>query len=71
MKTAEQTVRDNIPEECYDEFYQMRYNTTVPLSYAVERAVVEYAKEVLADYDNWKAHKTPDLVKQYIKERGL
>lgn len=31
----------------------------------------EYAKDILVDYDNWKAHKTPDLVKQYIKEKGL
>lgn len=31
----------------------------------------EYAREVLQDFDNWKAHRTPDLVKQYIKEKGL
>ncbi len=31
----------------------------------------EYAREVLRDYDNWKAHKTPDLVEQYIKEKEL
>lgn len=37
----------------------------------VKQIAQEYAKEILADYDNWKAHKTPDLVKQYIKEKGL
>lgn len=31
----------------------------------------EYAKEVLRDFDNWKAHKTPDLVEQYIKKRNI
>lgn len=39
--------------------------------YKAEIAMKEYAKEVLQDYDNWKAHKTPDLVKQYIKEKAL
>lgn len=31
----------------------------------------EYAKEALRDYDNWRAHKTPELIEQYIKEKGL
>jgi hypothetical protein len=36
-----------------------------------KEAMKEYSKEVLKDYDNWKAHKTPQLVEQYIKEKGL
>ncbi len=38
---------------------------------SVKAAMNEFAKEVLEDFDNWKAHKTPDLVKLYIKEKGL
>ena len=37
----------------------------------VKQVAQEYAKEILENYNNWKAHKTPDLVKQYIKEKGL
>lgn len=37
----------------------------------VVRAMNEYAIQVLEDFDNWKAHKTTDLVKLYIKEKGL
>jgi len=31
----------------------------------------EYAREVLRDYDNWKAHKTPELVERYITEKDI
>lgn len=38
---------------------------------AIIDAMKEYAKKVLRDFDNWKAHKTPELIKNYIKEQRL
>lgn len=37
----------------------------------VKEMMRDYAIEVLRDFDNWKAHKTPNLVEQYIEEKGL
>lgn len=61
MKTAQEII-----DKVYKESEDIHWDWGM-----VETAMKEYAREVLQDYDNWKAHKTPDLVKQYIKEKGL
>lgn len=30
-----------------------------------------YTREVLKDYEAWKAHSTPELVERYINEKNL
>jgi len=60
MKTTEQVIK-----EC-------GYEGCPPITRVrMDMVMREYAKEVLMDFDNWKAHKTPDLIKNYIKEKGL
>ena len=37
----------------------------------VEYLMKEFAKDTLKNFNEWKAHKTPDLVNLYIKEKRL
>ena len=65
MKTAEEIYNDVTGIKKYLHLYGLLDR---------EPSVVcmhKFAKEVLRDYDDWKAHKTPDLVEQYIKEKRL
>ena len=62
------------PEEIYDDVTGRKKYIHLYGLLDKEPSVVcmkEFAKEILKDFDNWKAHKTPDLVEQYIKEKGL
>jgi hypothetical protein len=69
MKNALEVFEDNVPDALLGIMDDQVYG--IKIKRVVEIAMKQYAKEVLADYDNWKAHKTPDLVKEYINERNL
>lgn len=71
MKNVNEIMSEILDTELYEED-DVRACTLykVPAS-MIQKCMKEYAKEVLIDFDDWKAHKTPDLVQQYIKEKGL
>ena len=45
MKTAKEILDDNIPRELKGRVDEIFYNITVPLKYALIRAMKEYAKQ--------------------------
>ncbi len=72
MRTAEEILSKYLIENwAEDSINGGTEKMDVVTVYDAQIAMKEYAKEVLRDYDNWKAHKTPDLVELYIKEKGI
>jgi hypothetical protein len=70
MKTIEQIAEEKL-SQLPAHLKHTVVNWPIEIDTMVYIAMREYAKEVLRDYDNWKAHKTPELVERYINEKGI
>lgn len=76
MRTIEQLIDEQwdimgIPENGEEESAIQRALNEYESCAIIEKLMSDYAKEILRDFDNWKAHKTPDLIERYIKKRNI